>query len=84
MGPSGQITKLKTLQDALKMVVSQIPDEGVSAQQLTMASYTTTVESKIAGSMKYCAKNAQASGNATGTYLRLTHRITTKFLIVGR
>ena len=54
VGPSGQITKLMTLQHALKMIVSQIPDEGASADQLTLASYT--VESKIAGIMKSLRK----------------------------
>ena len=50
VGPSGQMTKLSTLQHALKMGVCQIPD-GASAD---LASYT--VESKIAGIMKSLRK----------------------------
>ena len=38
------------------MAVTHIPDKDASADQLTMASYTTTVQSKIAGIMKSLRK----------------------------
>lgn len=56
VGPAGQITKLTTLQHALKMLVTQIPDEGATADQLKMVAVATTVESKIGGIVKTLRK----------------------------
>ena len=52
VGPSGQITKLTTIQRALKMMVDQIPSEGATDKQLKLVSYSTIIHTKVARIMK--------------------------------
>ncbi len=56
VGPSGQLSKLITLQHALHMLVSQIPPDGATADQLKLPSYMKVIELKLGGLMKSLRK----------------------------
>ena len=48
-GPSGQITKLTTLMNAMKMIITRIPDDGGDEQTKELVVRTKIVKIKIKG-----------------------------------
>ena len=56
VGPSGQITKLTTINHALSMMLTQIPDNGGSEEDKTLVVRVKVVETKINGMKKVLKK----------------------------
>ena len=56
VGPSGQITKLQTLQNAVKMLVISVPDDGGDDQTKDMVVRSKVIETKLRGICKSLRK----------------------------
>ena len=56
VGPSGQITKLTTLMDAMKMLISKVPDDGGDQKTKEMVVQSRVVETKMKGVCKSLRK----------------------------
>ena len=56
MGPSGQITKLTTLMDAMKMLIARVPDDGGDEKTKDMIVRSRVVETKLKGVCKSLRK----------------------------
>ena len=60
VGPSGQITKLTTLLNAVKMMVISVPDDGGEADTKDMVVRAKVVETKIKGICKSLRKECSS------------------------
>ena len=58
VGPSGQITQLSTLMDAMKMIITRIPDDGGDEQTKELVVRTKIVETRIKGMAKSLKKDS--------------------------
>ena len=56
VGPSGQVTKLTTILDATKMIVSRVPDDGGDEKTKELVVRAKVVETKIKGISKSLRK----------------------------
>ena len=56
VGPSGQITKLTTLMDAMKMLIARVPDDGGDEKTKDMIVRSRVVETKLKGVCKSLRK----------------------------
>ena len=56
VGPSGQVTKLTTILNALKMIVSTMPDNGIDEESKDLVVRATVVETKVKGISKSLRK----------------------------
>ena len=60
VGPSGQITKLSTITNALRMVVSMVPDDGGDDETKNLVVRVKVVETKVKGITKSLRKECSA------------------------
>ena len=56
VGPSGQVTKLTTILNALKMIVSTMPDDGIGEESKVLVVRAKVVQTKVKGISKSLRK----------------------------